>query len=207
MRYESSYERYYGIDPYNPANTLKQHGIIGQKWGVWNEDTRARRLRDRRRQSNKFGDSSIIGSNNSLFNRFKNRFSRTNAEEQSHLRRTHLTKELSEISDEELNAAIKRMQLEQNYLKMLKDYPDASDKGKKYVDLFSDELFKNLSNGLGGAMGRRVAKAIDDWMNDDSDKDKQLRAEVEKLSNDEIKTYNERKKLEEAYVGYKKKEK
>ena len=172
------------------------------KWGVWNEETRARRLRERRRAS-KTGNSSI-GSKNNLITKIKDRFTKKN--EEPHLKRTHLTKELANISDDELNAAIKRMRLEQDYLNMLKNYPDASDKGKKYVDQFSDELFKNLSNGLGGAMGRRVAKAIDDWINDDSKNDKKYDEEVRSKSNEQIKAYNERKKIEEAYKSYRKKE-
>lgn len=396
MRYESKYEKYYGIDPFNPVNTLKQHGILGMKWGVWNEETKARYLGTRRRKKSKadeplrskigsknkndlkmmtdeekrknadskyfnrftkkvndkallqdinsdedfnkkmnpnqqkilkelvednnygaflygeinrtanqlmvrsfydtrdknkkitdvltkdsfkkfldanyrnvfqpkeadaiwkhvnelakysdacdkifddeikkmgFSDSkkaaikdvlykyyvepiwllriefqpkSNIGAKNDLISKIKGLFPNFNAaDEQPHLKRTHLSKELANISDEELNSAIKRMQLEQTYLNMLKNYPNSSDKGKKYVDQFSDELFKNLSNGLGGAMGKRIAKAIDDLVNGDSNNDKKYDNEVRSKSNDEIKAYNERKKLEEAYKGYRQKE-
>ena len=31
-------------------NELEHHGILGMKWGVWNEETRARRMGSRRRQ-------------------------------------------------------------------------------------------------------------------------------------------------------------
>lgn len=196
MRYETNH-------PYYQDDFLNHHGIIGMKWGKWNEETRARYLGGKRRRASKTGNSSI-GSKNNLITKIKDRFTKKN--EEPHLKRTHLTKELANISDEELNAAIKRMRLEQDYLNMLKNYPDASDKGKKYVDQFSDELFKNLSNGLGGAMGKRVAKAIDDWINNDSKNDKKYDEEVRSKSNEQIKAYNERKKIEEAYKSYRKKE-
>lgn len=199
---DTSSDSYYAIDP---STAVEHEGVKGMKWGVWNEETRARRLRERRRAS-KAGESSVIGSKNNLFNKLTNAFSKNTSDEQPHLKRTHLSKELANISDEELNAAIKRMQLEQTYLNMLKNYPNSSDKGKKYVDQFSDELFKNLSNGLGGAMGKRIAKAIDDLVNGDSNNDKKYDNEVRSKSNDEIKAYNERKKLEEAYKGYRQKE-
>lgn len=35
---------YYAVDPYNSKTTAKQHGVLGMKWGVWNEETRARYL-------------------------------------------------------------------------------------------------------------------------------------------------------------------
>lgn len=41
---------YYGLEPYNPYTTAQQHGIIGMKWGVWNEETRARYLGLNRRK-------------------------------------------------------------------------------------------------------------------------------------------------------------
>ena len=47
---------YFGVDPYNPDSTAEQHGIIGMKWGVWNEETRARYLGGSRRGS---GSTSI----------------------------------------------------------------------------------------------------------------------------------------------------
>ena len=176
MRYESDY---YAYNPYNPNTALKQHGTLGMKWGKWNEETRARRLRERRGRASKV---EISGSRPGLLNKITSHFSKQ--KEEPHLKRTHLTKELANISDEELNAAIKRMQLEQTYLNMLRQYPNASDKGKKYTEQFSDELFKNLSNGLGGAMGRRVAKAIDDWMNDE-DKEKRKKEQAEKKYREE----------------------
>ena len=42
---------YYAIDPFDPETTAKQHGILGMKWGVWNEETRARYLGGKGRSS------------------------------------------------------------------------------------------------------------------------------------------------------------
>jgi len=187
MRYESDY---YAFNPYNPYTTLQQHGIMGMKWGVWNEETRARYMG--------------TGSKSKWFSKITDKFKKS--DEEPHLKRTHLTKELADISDAELNAAIKRMQLEQTYLQMLKNYPDASDRGKKYVNQMSDELFKNLSTGLGGALGKKVAKCIDDWINNDSSNEDKYRKEAEGKTDKELKAYNETMKLREAYVGYRKKE-
>lgn len=181
MRYESDY---YAYNPYNPATTLKQYGVIGQKWGVWNAETRARYMGS--------------GSKSKWFSKITDRFNKS--KEEPHLKRTHLTKELADISDAELNAAIKRMQLEQTYLQMLKNYPTASDRGQKYANQFSDELFKNLTTGLGGAMGKKIAKAIDDWINDDSSKEKELKEKAQKLTNEQLKADNTREGLENQWV-------
>ena len=181
MRYESDY---YAYNPYNPATTLKQHGIIGMKWGVWNAETRARYMGS--------------GSKSKWFSKITDRFNKP--KEEPHLKRTHLTKELAEISDAELNAAIKRMQLEQTYLQMLKNYPDASDRGRKYADQFADNLFNQLTTGLGGSMGKRIAKAIDDWINDDSSEKDKFAKEAKKMSDDELKKRNARDALENQYV-------
>lgn len=53
---------YYATDPYDPYTTAKQHGIIGQKWGVWNEETRARYL----------GTNKRVGSANKVSGRASN---------------------------------------------------------------------------------------------------------------------------------------
>ena len=175
---------YYAVDS---SDHLKQHGIIGMKWGVWNEETRRRYLG---------------GGSKSKW--FTNPFKSNNQKEDPHLKRTHLTKELAEISDEELKAAVARMQLEQNYLNYLEKYPDASSKGKKYANQFSDELFKNLSTSLGGALGKRISEAIDDWINGGDDKKYWDEADSQDIK--KIKEYNEAAKAKTAYVGYRKKE-
>lgn len=187
MRYESDY---YAYNPYNPATTLKQHGILGMKWGVWNEETRARYLGG--------------GSKSKWFSKIKDRFNKP--KEEPHLKRTHLTKELAEISDAELNAAIKRMQLEQTYLQMLKNYPDASDRGKKYANQFSDNLFSQISTGLGGAFGKRIANAISEWTNDDSREEKKYREEAEKKTNKELADFITTENLRDKYVNARKKQ-
>ena len=192
MRYESDY---YAYNPYNPTTTLKQHGIIGMKWGVWNAETRARYMGS--------------DSKSKWFSKITDRFNKP--KEEPHLKRTHLTKELADISDAELNAAIKRMQLEQTYLQMLRNYPDASDRGKKYANQFTDNLFNQLTTGLGGAMGKRIAKAIDDWVNaDDSGKKKQIEKQIEDelkgKSDEDIKKYTARQANEDNYKKYRMKE-
>lgn len=53
LKYESNY---YSIEPVTPENTLQQHGIIGMKWGVWNEETRNRYLGSRKRKSKNAND-------------------------------------------------------------------------------------------------------------------------------------------------------
>ena len=175
---------YIATDPYDPKTTAKQHGILGMKWGVWNEETRARYMGS--------------GSKSKWFSKITDRFNKP--KEEPHLKRTHLTKELAEISDAELNAAIKRMQLEQTYLQMLKNYPTASDRGEKYANQFSDNLFNQLTTGLGGAIGKRIAKAIDDWINDDSrDKDEYAK-EAKNMSDEELKKRNARDALENQYI-------
>ena len=60
---------YYGIDPYDPYTTAKQHGVIGQKWGVWNEETRARYLGLRKRKRSGDEVSRTTGSIGSKSNR------------------------------------------------------------------------------------------------------------------------------------------
>ena len=42
---------YFGVDPYNPDTTAEQHGVLGMKWGVWNEETRARYMGGKGRSS------------------------------------------------------------------------------------------------------------------------------------------------------------
>lgn len=186
MKYESNY---YAYNPYNPTTTLKQHGILGMKWGRWNEETRARYLGG--------------GSKSKWFSKITDRFNKP--KEAPHLKRTHLTKELAEISDEELNAAIKRMQLEQTYLQMLRNYPDASDKGKKYANQFSDSLFNNLTTSLGGALGRRIGKAIDEWIDSDeknkkANDEEKYRREADKKSLKDLQTFNQEEAAKDLYI-------
>lgn len=186
---------YYAVDSYDPQTTAEQHGIMGMKWGVWNAETRARYMGS--------------GSKSKWFSKITDRFNKP--KEEPHLKRTHLTKELADISDAELNAAIKRMQLEQTYLQMLRNYPDASDRGKKYANQFTDNLFNQLTTGLGGAMGKRIAKAIDDWVNaDDSGKKKQIEKQIENelkgKSDEDIKKYTARQANEDNYKKYRMKE-
>lgn len=187
MRYETNHP-YYQTE----EDTLKHDGVIGMKWGVWNEETRARRLRER--IGRKRSKNTEVGSKPNLLKKITNRFSNKTEDKTPHLKRTHLTKDLAEISDEELNAAIKRMQLEQTYLNMVRQYPDASDKGKKYADKFTDQLFSNLSDSLGSAMGRRVAKAIDDWINNDDNENNEYqkyRKEAESMGDEAVKKANQ----------------
>ena len=115
----------------NKTCYLSHHGIMGMKWGVWNDETRARRTGSGKRRPT----------------------SERQARKDREKDRKHAMKNASLLSDKELDRRIKRLEKE----KRLKELSEASlTPGKKMAN---EILTQNGKKVIGIAVGM-VATAV-----------------------------------------------
>jgi len=109
------------------SNELCHHGTIGMKWGVWNDETRAR-YEGRKTILNSASDAakktSKLGNKHSK-NRNSNSYEKARA-----------SGEASKMSEQELRSAINRMNLEKQYVDL--KTKDIQSGREKVFDLLDD---------------------------------------------------------------------
>lgn len=98
-------------------NELYHYGVLGMKWGVRRTPAQLARARGKTNSSSSGKDT-----NN------------TNNKTSSN---TSIKKSLSEMSDDELNKAVRRLQLEQQYRNL---NPEKVSAGKKFIDTLTKQV-------------------------------------------------------------------
>lgn len=149
------------IDIDQPAEDfISHHGVKGQKWGVRKDrSTSGRRSKTKR---------SLITIN-------INKGSASKKQEVSKkagiLKKTVEAKKKSksksesihDLSDEELNARISRLQREQQYKQLLQQSASSiqpSNQSKSYVNQFKDQMVTSLISGVAGGAGEFARAAV-----------------------------------------------
>lgn len=118
----------------NYRDALSHHGITGMKWGVWNEETRRKRLGTKRRPSNSSAE---------LKRRKKER--------------ERAAKNASLLSDRELDRRIKRLEKEKRFREL-----SASEvtPGKQYAKDFLDQNGKKVAGIIITAVAVELGKEL-----------------------------------------------
>lgn len=94
-------------------NELYHYGVLGMKWGVRRTPAQLARARGKTNSSSSRKDTN--NTNN----------------------KTSIKKSLSEMSDDELNKAVRRLQLEQQYRNL---NPEKVSAGKKFIDTLTKQV-------------------------------------------------------------------
>lgn len=138
-------------------NTLKHHGVKGQKWGV---------IRSPAQLGHKPSSSS-----KSIFNRNgSSKISRPKKLKKASSKvEAPKKKTISEMSEEELNKKIKRMQLEKMYKQLTSELnPKKVSKGKQFVLRVLEKSGETIATQLTTyAMGTVVNKVVSKFIEDD----------------------------------------
>lgn len=138
---------------------IKHYGIIGMKWGV-------------RRFQNKDGSLTSAGrkrySDDNTDNELSNSMSKK--------------KNISEMTDDELDVAIRRLEREKRYSSLVSELPQKQiSTGKRIADKFMSETVVNIATRSAEEIGTQVAKHI-------------LSKAVNKIAKEEIVYPNNKKK-------------
>ena len=137
-------------------NELNHYGILGMKWGV-------------RRYQNKDGTLTNAGKKRIS----KAEFSKSKTTEKASSNKGQpdsKKKSVHELTDEELNAAIKRIELEKRYADLTKPAEQKkSNKGRAFVADVLEKSGKNVATQLTTyALGTLVNKAFAKYTGDDA---------------------------------------
>lgn len=144
------------------ANYLMHHGVQGMKWGKWNDETRARRLGLKIRRARKKLGAAIAGEELST-KKIRERPDNDRAERKQEARkRKRAAKNLTILSDADLNARINRLEREKRYRQLLQEQ-DTINTGKQKTDGFSKAMLKlAVKTAVPIVVGSMVKSAISD---------------------------------------------
>lgn len=157
---------------YNYTTELWHHGIMGMKWGIrryQNPDgslTTAGKIRygnkNRLEASVNKKAAKLQRKYNNLTGKSirQNNAAKDKTDEEAR-KKDSKSKSISEMSSEELQAAINRINLEKTYLQAMESVnPRKVSRGQKFIDSFKDQAVNSISKGAAEALGDVVKGAL-----------------------------------------------
>ena len=157
---------------YNYTTELWHHGIMGMKWGIrryQNPDgslTTAGKIRygnkNRLEASINKKAAKLQRKYNDLTGKSirQNNAAKDKTDEETR-KKDSKSKSISEMSSEELQAAINRINLEKTYLQAMESVnPRKVSRGQKFIDSFKDQAVNSISKGAAEALGDVVKGAL-----------------------------------------------
>lgn len=157
---------------YNYTTELWHHGIMGMKWGIrryQNPDgslTTAGKIRygnkNRLEASVNKKAAKLQRKYNDLTGKSirQNNAAKDKTDEEAR-KKDSKSKSISEMSSEELQAAINRINLEKTYLQAMESVnPRKVSRGQKFIDSFKDQAVNSISKGAAEALGDVVKGAL-----------------------------------------------
>lgn len=157
---------------YNYTTELWHHGIMGMKWGIrryQNSDgslTTAGKIRygnkNRLEASVNKKAAKLQRKYNDLTGKSirQNNVAKDKTDEEAR-KKDSKSKSISEMSSEELQAAINRINLEKTYLQAMESVnPRKVSRGQKFIDSFKDQAVNSISKGAAEALGDVVKGAL-----------------------------------------------
>lgn len=157
---------------YNYTTELWHHGIMGMKWGIrryQNPDgslTTAGKIRygnkNRLEASVNKKAAKLQRKYNDLTGKSirQNNAAKDKTEEEAR-KKDSKSKSISEMSSEELQAAINRINLEKTYMQAMESVnPRKVSRGQKFIDSFKDQAVNSISKGAAEALGDVVKGAL-----------------------------------------------
>lgn len=157
---------------YNYTTELWHHGTMGMKWGIrryQNPDgslTTAGKIRygnkNRLETSVNKKAAKLQRKYNDLTGKSirQNNAAKDKTDEEAR-KKDSKSKSISEMSSEELQAAINRINLEKTYLQAMESVnPRKVSRGQKFIDSFKDQAVNSISKGAAEALGDVVKGAL-----------------------------------------------
>lgn len=157
---------------YNYTTELWHHGIMGMKWGIrryQNPDgslTTAGKIRygnkNRLEASVNKKAAKLQRKYNDLTGKSirQNNVAKDKTDEEAR-KKDSKSKSISEMSSEELQAAINRINLEKTYLQAMESVnPRKVSRGQKFIYSFKDQAVNSISKGAAEALGDVVKGAL-----------------------------------------------
>lgn len=126
-------------------NELLHYGVLGMKWGVKKARKSSNTVDETRRKSN------TQNSNTQKFNTQKSNTQNSNTKQQSKKfvtkkqKQKQIMEDLNSMSDKELRERLNRMQMEQQYIRMMTPEKSAA---KKQVEQFLINEGRNLASQM-----------------------------------------------------------
>ena len=157
---------------YNYTTELWHHGIMGMKWGIrrYQNPDGSLTIAGKIRYGNKNRLEASVNKKAAKLQRKyndltgksirQNNAAKDKTEEETR-KKDSKSKSISEMSSEELQAAINRINLEKTYLQTMESVnPRKVSRGQKFIDSFKDQAVNSISKGAAEALGDVVKGAL-----------------------------------------------